>query len=261
MRLQGLVTICVVIWFGLGGMARAVTLTIKITNTTTGHPFQELLVVAHGAPSHLFNSGYPATAGLETLAECGDQGVLAAEVLAEDHRADVWGVGFYKAGVVSYPNLQQLGAGKSVILQGLEVTDAANTRLSIVGRMMLTNDGFVGLESVPMPTEPGSAKTFYLLAFDAGTEANNELLKISADPVCLLTDAHMAEQGGDLPGDDYLGGNGTGVDEDGLLVLNPSVTIHRGVLGDTYRDGGPSDLDFDYHRWTNPVATVTVTVQ
>ncbi|RMG87854.1 MAG: hypothetical protein D6708_12360, partial [Candidatus Dadabacteria bacterium] len=42
---------------------------------------------------------------------------------------------------------------------------------------------------------------------------------------------------------------------------NPTVHVHRGTLGDTDPDGGPSDLDPAVHRWLNPVAVVRITVR
>ncbi len=270
MRLRGLVTICVGMWFTMGGLAQAVSLTIKITNTTVAHPLRELLIVAHAVNHPLFVSGNAAPDGLEELAECGKQGALAAEMLSDDPKADVWGVNSYRAGVVSYPKLLELGVDNDnlVSLPGLVVTNGANTRLSIVGRIMLTNDGFAGLEAALIPLEPGTY-TFYMLAYDAGTEANNELLIPDPDlrqtPPACVNDPYMAETKGDVT-DDYLGDNGIGAS--GQEGSNPFITIHRGVLGDTTRDGGKSDLDYIHHRWhgaepapSSAVATVKVTVQ
>lgn len=253
MRLKGLVSIGVGLWFGLGGIAQAATLTIEITNTTVGHPFKELLVAAHGVKSHLFNSGYLATLGLEALAECGDQSVMATEFRAANPKADVWDVEFDAV-------LNKLDPGDTISIGPLEVTDKTNIRLSIAGRMMATNDGFAGLEAVTIPTEPGTY-AFDMLAFDAGTEPNNELLGKQDDDTCLLTDPNMAERLADLPDDDYLGVNGTGAAGKEAGVYNYIITIHRGVLGDSFAGGDKSDLDFAHHRWTNPVATVTVIVQ
>ena len=41
---------------------------------------------------------------------------------------------------------------------------------------------------------------------------------------------------------------------------NAYVHIHRGNLGDDDLTGGKSDLDNTVHRWLNPVARITVTV-
>ncbi|PIY21383.1 MAG: hypothetical protein COZ12_04995, partial [Deltaproteobacteria bacterium CG_4_10_14_3_um_filter_60_8] len=192
------------------------------------------------------------TAGLRALAECGEQASLAAELRAANPLVDV-------VGVESDAGLNKLMPGATISIGPLVVTDAANTRLSMAGRMMATNDGFAGLEAVAIPAEPG-AYAFDLLAFDAGTEANNELLPIIDGP-CTVGDPYMGDQRADLSDDLYLGVNGTGAAAKEASVLNPSITIHRGVLGDSYAAGGLADLDFAHHCWTNPVATVTVIVQ
>jgi hypothetical protein len=54
------------------------------------------------------------------------------------------------------------------------------------------------------------------------------------------------------------GTNGTGVTAE---EPNPTVHVHRGVLGDGQTDGGISDLDRTLHRWLNPVARLIIDVQ
>ena len=39
---------------------------------------------------------------------------------------------------------------------------------------------------------------------------------------------------------------------------NPTVHIHRGIIGDDDNLGGASDLDRSSHRWQDPVARVTI---
>ena len=50
-----------------------------------------------------------------------------------------------------------------------------NDRLSIVAMLLPTNDAFAGLNAVEIPTTPGTY-SFDVPAYDAGTEANDELL-------------------------------------------------------------------------------------
>ena len=54
-------------------------------------------------------------------------------------------------------------------------TTAGNTHLSIVAMLLPTNDGFVGLDSLEIPTTPGTY-IYYLNGYDAGTEANDEVI-------------------------------------------------------------------------------------
>jgi hypothetical protein len=104
-----------------------------------------------------------------------------------------------------------------------------------------TNDAFVGLDSVHIDSEPGTY-TYYLNAYDAGTEANDELISTGCDT---STAGIPADPGG------MAGTGGTAASgDDG----NTMIHIHRGILG------GASDLDSSIHRWQNPVARVVVTV-
>ena len=60
-----------------------------------------------------------------------------------------------------------------------------------------------------------------------------------------------------LPLDPILGTGGSGVTNS---ETNATVHIHRGSIGDDSADGGNSDIVNSVHRWLNPVAKVTVTV-
>jgi hypothetical protein len=42
---------------------------------------------------------------------------------------------------------------------------------------------------------------------------------------------------------------------------NPTVHIHRGVIGDDNPLGGPSDLDARVHTWQGPVAKLVIRVE
>lgn len=113
--------------------------------------------------------------------------------------------------------------------------------------LLPTNDGFVGLDGQHIPRQPG-VYTYYLHGYDAGTEANDELIT-----------------GGGAPGVSGIpadpGGNaGTGGSGVAGSDHNAHVHIHRGVVGDMDPAGGSSDLDAGVHRWQDPVAKVTVTV-
>ena len=128
------------------------------------------------------------------------------------------------------------------------MTMSGNTHLSLVGMLLPTNDGFVGLDAMKLPTAAGTY-TYYLNAYDAGTEANNELIDSSG---CA---AGMAG----IPAAPGMGNgvNGTGVT---TSESNATVHVHRGVLGDTDGTGGVSDLNSTIHRWQNPVAKLVLTV-
>lgn len=111
-----------------------------------------------------------------------------------------------------------------------------------------SNDGFVGLDGWEIPAEAGTY-TIMLNAYDAGTEANNELVN-GGGAVGVL--GIPAAPGGDS------GTNGMGVTD---TESNTMIHIHRGSLGDDVMDGGKSDLNNSIHRWLNPVAKLTITIQ
>lgn len=198
---------------------------VKITNNTNGIYFTPLLVSAHPSTSVLFMSGEAASSHLQAMAEGGDISGLSADLALEN------------ANTVENPASGLLAPGSST-MTALS-TDAANTNLSITAMMLPTNDGFVALNNWKIPTEAGTY-TININAYDAGTEANTELITdIPADP--------GAKAG--------TGGSGVSTTIEGF------VHIHPGNIGDSDASGGASDLNVSVHRWLNPVATVTVTVK
>ena len=129
----------------------------------------------------------------------------------------------------------------------LNTDQTGNQYLSLVAMLLPTNDGFVGLDSLKLPTAAGTY-SYYVNGYDAGTEANDELITGGGAPGVAGIPA--------APGGDG-GINGTGVTS---TESNTVVHIHRGVLGDDEADGGDSDLDVTIHRWLNPLAKVIVEI-
>ena len=197
---------------------------VKITNNTNGIYFTPLLVSAHPSTTALFMSGDAASAHLQAMAEGGDISGLVTDL------------GIVNADVMTNP-AQGLLAPGATTMTTLATADE-NTNLSVVAMMLPTNDGFIGLNNWKVPTAPGTY-VININAYDAGTEANTELITdIPADP--------GAKNG--------TGATGFNVTAEGY------VHIHRGNVGDSDLSGGKSDLDAASHRWLNPVATITVTV-
>ncbi len=215
--------------------AHATDFSVSVTNLTQGIYFTPLLVAAHSSDAQLFASGAAASASLQQMAEGGSVAGLVEDLGAVD------------ATVVENPASGLLGPGQSTTAALNTDNAEGNAYLSVVGMMLPTNDGFIGLNSVNIPTEPGTY-TFNVNAYDAGTEANDEI------------------RGGGAPGtpgfpapgpvDEASGMNGTGV----AATAEGFVHIHRNVIGDTDAGGGASDIDATVHRWLNPVARVTITV-
>lgn len=214
--------------------AFAQNFTVAVTNLTNGIYFTPLLVTAAPSTTHLYTSGMAASANLQAMAEGGDTAGLKTDMMAVG--ADV-----------AAANVTPMAPGATVTATFTN-TAAANTHLSIVGMLLPTNDGFVGLDSIMIPTAAGTY-TFFANGYDAGTEANNELINGGGAPNTL-----------GIPADPGManGANGTGV---AAVDSNTTVHIHRGIIGDTNAVGGISDLDTTVHRWLNPVAQIVVTVQ
>ncbi|MFD2230981.1 spondin domain-containing protein [Alkalimarinus sediminis] len=215
-------------------LAMAQTVDVEVTNLTQGMYFTPLLVSAHDSATHLFEAGQSATAELQAMAEGGDISGLAAATVA--------------TGAVNSENPASglLAPSTSTLVSNLDTQ--TNTHLSVVGMLLPTNDAFVGLNGWEIPQQAGTY-TVYLNAYDAGTEANDEIVN-----------------GGGAPGAPGIpanpGGNGgTGATGVTATETNQTVHIHRGNVGDTDLSGGVSDVDSRIHRWLNPVAKVVVTVK
>ena len=119
--------------------------------------------------------------------------------------------------------------------------------------IMPTNDGFAGINSLQLPSENGTY-TYYLYAYDAGTESNDEIITgggapgVPGIPMHPLTDFGTGATGangaidalGNTPGENNL------------------VHPHPGIIGDTDPTGGVSDLDSRHHRFASRVAKLVL---
>ena len=209
----------------MGSTLSALSIDVKITNLTSGIDFTPLLVSAHSQNSKLYMNGSAASANLKAMAEGGDISGLVA---------DLDGAG---ANSKANPAEGLLTPGKSTTTS--LTTTEGNDYLSIVAMMLPTNDGFVALNSVKIPTTAGTYK-FVLNAHDAGTEANDELSANIPNPSGTITAS-----------------GATGL----TATVEGFVHVHRGNVGDTDAAAGVSDLDSQRHRFLNPVASVVITVK
>ena len=120
--------------------------------------------------------------------------------------------------------------------------------------MLPTNDGFIGLNGITIPTTPGTY-SYNVNAYDAGTEANDEVRGGGAPGTAGFPVPPGSPVDTGVFAADSGGTGVTGVSAEGF------VHIHRGVLGDNNNAGGASDINSSVHRWLNPVARVTITVR
>jgi hypothetical protein len=209
---------------------------IEIQNLTRGIYFTPLLVSAHAASSKLFISGMPSSSNLQKMAEGGDISGLAVDITNAGGKS------------VENPAAGLLAPG-AMAMADLGDPGATNTQLSVVAMMLPTNDGFIALNNMTLPTAKGTY-TYMLNAYDAGTEANNELRGSGAPG--------MAGMPVPPPLESLVGTGGTGVPG---VTAEGFIHIHRGSLGDMNNTGGTSDINAANQRWLNPVARVTVTVE
>tara|TARA_R110001599_G_scaffold12009_4_gene56351 strand:- start:13 stop:780 length:768 start_codon:yes stop_codon:yes gene_type:complete len=207
---------------------------VKVTNLTQGMYYTPLLVTAHQDTTDFFSVGDSASSAIQAMAEGGD---ISGLVTIAD------GVGAVSS---ENPAAGVLAPGTSTMIS--DMATGANDRLSIVAMLLPTNDAFMGLDSWKIPETAGTY-TLYLNAYDAGTEANDEIINGGGAPGVAGIPANPGMNGGT---------NATGVTS---TEANQMIHIHRGNIGDTDATGGISDVDSRIHRWLNPVAKVTVTVK
>ncbi|WP_421844080.1 spondin domain-containing protein [Marinobacter algicola] len=217
-------------------IVQAAEFDVEIHNPTRGLYYTPLLVTAHPPSMKLFEAGEAASSELQAMAEGGD---IMPLVTALDSAG---------ATTVANPAAGLLAPGETTTAIVNTNNATANTQLSIVAMLLPTNDGFLALNSLTVPTQPGTY-TYNLNAYDAGTEANDELRGSGAPG--------QAGMPVPPPLDPVLGTNGTGAASN----AEGYVHIHRGNLGDTDTTGGKSDIVSTLHRWLNPVTRVTVTVK
>ena len=133
---------------------------LTIVNTNTGQNFSPPVIVLHSADYRMFEVGRPATEALWRLAE---DGVTDSFMALRDQD----------------PAIDQVLLGPSVHRRNspivtLEFEAPSEARLSLAAMLTLTNDGFVAVQQVKLPTIVGQEVRLDLLAYDAGSEANTE---------------------------------------------------------------------------------------
>jgi hypothetical protein len=99
-------------------------------------------------------------------------------------------------------------------------------RLTLAAMLIPTNDSFVAINRIRLPRD-NEVAVFHAVAFDAGSEPNDELCANIPGPVC--------------------GGAGTSPGESG----EGFVHVSRGISGN-------GDLEPSGYDWRNPVARVQI---
>ena len=194
------------------------TYRVTVSNATGGQPLAPGLLITHNGSFSLFQINAAPSLGLATMAETGNPGVLADEVTGT-------------AGVSSAEVLVGSGPAAPVAVPGesnsLVISASGNAKyFSAAGMLAATNDAFYAVRGVRLPKH--GKITVRAVAYDAGSEANNEM-------------------GDDIPA---VGGNvgDAGVNNgDGEGFIH----VHGGVHGG-------DDLVPATHDWRNPVVEITI---
>ena len=189
---------------------KARTFEVTITNITQNQFFTPLLAATHTNEIAYFTLGEEPLPELADLAEGGDTGGLQSLL---DGLPDL----------VMETNASEglLGPGESTTIT-ISGSRKFN-RLSLAGMLLPTNDTFVAINSMVLPV---SYRSEMAVAYDAGSEENDELCASIPGPQC----------------------GGTPFSEG---LAEGFVHVSRGISGNG--DLAPSAYD-----WRNPVARVTL---
>jgi hypothetical protein len=126
------------------------------------------LVLAHTQRIDLWEAGHPANQAVEDVAE---------------DAIGATGLGLFGG----HPEVESVITGPGAPIPpgqqaSFEITTRANAnRLSLVTMLVNTNDGFTGLDAVPLT---GGRMEYWAEAYDAGTELNDQLLASIPGPCC-----------------------------------------------------------------------------
>ncbi len=198
------------------GDHRSHTYAVTITNITANQVFTPVLVATHKSDVSFFELGQAPSSELADLAEGGaTDGLMGLLDSHPEYVMDTNTSGLTEDG----DPLINPGESVTISVSG----NRAYNQLSLAGMLLPTNDSFVAINSMTLPVRH-TAKL--ALAYDAGSEANDELCANIPGPQC-----------GGIPFSEGL--------------AEGYVHISRGISGE-------GDLKASDYDWRNPVARVTV---
>jgi hypothetical protein len=184
---------------------------VTVTNITKGAVFTPIMVATTQKGDSFYELGAPASLEIETIAETGNPGPLQDSLDAYD--------------ITNSAHLPFLGPGESVTQT--VATRGKYNHISVAAMIIPTNDTFFAVNGVEGPRKNRTV-TVTAMAYDAGTELNDELCLSLPGPGC----------GGD-PGPPSDNGEG---------YIYPSSGIQ-----------GVGDLNVNALAWSSPVAVITIT--
>ncbi len=199
-----------------GALAENQTFEVTVTNITKGQTFTPILVVSHRSGVHLFELGQAASPELAVIAESGN--IMPLEALLSTMPDEIGDTN---------TNGALLGPGETAVISIAAGGQIQN--LSLAGMLIPTNDTFVALDDIALPTG-FSPSHFLAVAYDAGSEENDQNCDNIPGPPCFGGGSSAAAAG----------------DEGYIHVSNGFHELGGGALG---------PLTYD---WRNPVAKITV---
>ena len=184
---------------------------VTVTNVASpgSQPLSPPLLVVHSRMADVWSVGEIASHGVAAIAEDANNAVLEAALAG--------GPGVRSASTGAGGPIPP-GQSRSYVVE----TDGGHGRLSLVTMLVNTNDAFTGLDSLRLNGQGTSLTT---MAYDAGSERNNELRSHIPGPCC---------------------GNPFVRDPEGAVIRH-----HEGIAG-------RGDLSPAAYGWAGPVARVTV---
>ena len=198
---------------------RAAEYEVTITNITKGQVFSPPVLATHKSSVAIFTAGAPASKELIYVAENGMGKDLA---ILLDGLPEV-----YEAKETASHGPIPPGENMKYHISSKRRFD----RLSVVSMLVNTNDAFLAIDTEKLPKYRGASRTYFAAAYDAGSEANNEVCAFIPGPAC--------------PEDNN--------NERSTENSEEFVYVHNGVHGVGDPEITPSAYD-----WRNPVAKVTV---
>jgi hypothetical protein len=185
---------------------------VTVTNHTPYQPFTPPAVALHRPSIEVFSVGDPASTPVQEIAENGNlQPLLDVVQSANAIRGAAVGDGplvpASDPGDTGFPYYVELHVD----------ADASARYLSFISMLVATNDGFVGLDTVPLPQEVNSSLTYFAQGYDAGTETNTEMFADLVPPAQALT-------GENREGIDGTGTSNPDLAEDGVVTPHPGIT-------------------------------------
>ena len=191
------------------------TYKVTITNITKGQVFSPPLLVTHRPSIQLFTAGEESSGPLAAIAEDGNTEPLATLLETVPEALDV----------VTVDGPIPPGKSATVYIS----SKSRYAQLSIAGMLVNTNDAFFALRGERLPKYRGAKRSVRAIAYDAGSEANNENCGFIPGPACPAGS-----------------GNARDVDD-----AEGFVHVHNGVHG-------IADLAPDAYDWRNPVALIQI---